>query len=360
MIGRDVALPISSSVFQIITIRGAVFARCMRTARTASIADRETGLHVEDARTMEPAILLAQRHPFELTERPHGIEVSEEHDLTPAAAELGAQVIASLRLGESLDSPADRFEPGGNLSSAPVDCSLVGARRLETDERLDRVAEPALFIAAPCQQIGVFAFHELHSASPALRLRAYNRQMPLRIRSVLAIAAVVSLGVTSTSAQTPVPFPKPAQPQKPAPQAPPPGTPERPGSPAAPTAANQPTEAMLGMPIYPGADFIASFDAGRGQRYYLFGTNATFAEIVNYYKTTLKQRGELVYEEPPVHMFDVGRFREEAMAFPPGVSVKDYTWGGSAGYLNPKRSAQPERYKTIIQIVPAPGGAAGR
>ena len=171
---------------------------------------------------------------------------------------------------------------------------------------------------------------------------------------MLAIAAVVTLGVTSASAQTPVPFPKPGQPQKPAPQAPPPG------SPAAPTAANQPTEAMLGMPIYPGADFIASFDAGRGQRYYLFGTNATFAEIVNYYKTTLKQRGELVYEEPPVHMFDVGRFREEAMAFPPGVSVKDYTWGGSAGYLNPKRSAQPERYKTIIQIVPAPEGSAGR
>jgi hypothetical protein len=183
--------------------------------------------------------------------------------------------------------------------------------------------------------------------------------MPLTIRSVLAIAAVVSLGVTSVSAQTPVPFPKPGQPQKPAPQSPPPpGTPERPGSPAAAPAANQPTEAMLGMPIYPGADFIASYDAGRGQRYYIFGTNATFAEIVNYYKTTLKQRGELVYDEPPIHMFDVGRFREETMAFPPGVSVKDYTWGGSAGYLNPKRAAQPERYRTIIQIVPVPSGAA--
>jgi hypothetical protein len=67
-----------------------------------------------------------------------------------------------------------------------------------------------------------------------------------------------------------------------------------------------------------------------------------------------------VFEEPPVHQFDIGRFREETMAFPPSVTVKDYTWGGSAGYLNPRRSAQPERYKTIIQIVPAPGGAAGR
>jgi hypothetical protein len=183
--------------------------------------------------------------------------------------------------------------------------------------------------------------------------------MPLTTQSVLAIAAVVSLGVTSVSAQTPVPFPKPGQPQKPAPQSPPPpGTPERPGSLAAAPAANQPTEAMLGMPIYPGADFIASYDAGRSQRYYIFGTNATFAEIVNYYKTTLKQRGELVYDEPPIHMFDVGRFREETMAFPPGVSVKDYTWGGSAGYLNPKRAVQPERYRTIIQIVPVPSGAA--
>ena len=32
-------------------------------------------------------------------------------------------------------------------------------------------------------------------------------------------------------------------------------------------------------------------------------------------------------------MFDVGRFREETMAFPPGVTVKDYF---PDGYLNPK------------------------
>lgn len=112
------------------------------------------------------------------------------------------------------------------------------------------------------------------------------------------------------------------------------------------------------MPVYPTADFIASYDAGRGQRYYIFGTNAGYTEIVNYYKSVLKQRGEVVYEEPPVHMFDVGRFREETMAFPPGVTVKDYTWGGSAGYLNPKFGGQPVRYKTIIQIVPPPAGAA--
>jgi hypothetical protein len=181
----------------------------------------------------------------------------------------------------------------------------------------------------------------------------------LRVRPVVTFAAALTF-TAATSAQTPVPFPKPAQPQKPAPQTPNPGTPGQPSTRSEAPAAEQPTEATLGVPIYPGADFIASFDAGRGQRYYLFGTNATFAEIVTYYKGVLKQRGELVYEEPPIHMFDVGRFREETMAFPPGVSVKDYTWGGSAGYLNPRLRAKPERYRTIIQIVPVPGGASAR
>ena len=100
-----------------------------------------------------------------------------------------------------------------------------------------------------------------------------------------------------------------------------------------------PTEATLGVPIYPGAEFVGSYDAGRGQRYYLFGTNASFLDIVNYYKNALKQKGELIYEEPPIHEFDIGKFKEETMAFPPSVTVKDYTWGGSAGYLNPKRGA---------------------
>ena len=46
-----------------------------------------------------------------------------------------------------------------------------------------------------------------------------------------------------------------------------------------------PTEATLGVPIYPGAQFIASYDAGRGQRYYIFGSAATFVDLVTYYRT---------------------------------------------------------------------------
>ena len=113
-----------------------------------------------------------------------------------------------------------------------------------------------------------------------------------------------------------------------------------------------PTAAQLGVPIFPGAKFLKSYDAGQGQRYYLFGATASFAELVMYYRKQLKEGGDLVYDEPPVHMFEVGRFREESMAFPPGVTVKDYTWGGGRGYLVPTPGANPSRYPTIIQIVP--------
>jgi hypothetical protein len=95
-----------------------------------------------------------------------------------------------------------------------------------------------------------------------------------------------------------------------------------------------------------------SYDAGRGQRYYIYGATAPFADVVMYYRTQLDERGSLVFKEPPTHMFEVGRFRDETMAFPPGVTVKDWTWGGSAGYLNPKPKGQPERFPTIVMIVP--------
>jgi hypothetical protein len=43
------------------------------------------------------------------------------------------------------------------------------------------------------------------------------------------------------------------------------------------------------------------------------------------------------------------------MAYPPGVTVKDYTWNGSPGFLNPNKDGVPQRFPSIIQIVPAQG-----
>jgi hypothetical protein len=181
-----------------------------------------------------------------------------------------------------------------------------------------------------------------------------------RFRRTAITIAIASIALTA-SAQTPQPFPRPGErPAMPAPSAPSPTSQQRPIAtpPPAPSAAvsssDVPTEATLGVSIYPGAEFVGSFDAGRGQRYYLFGSTSDFVPVVTYYKTLLKQKGELLFEEPAVHQFEIGKFREESMAFPPSVTVKDYTWGGSAGYLNPKRGAEPARFKTIIQIVPAP------
>ena len=130
--------------------------------------------------------------------------------------------------------------------------------------------------------------------------------------------------------------------------------PPAPAAPAPNPAEAAPTEVALGVPIYPGSQFIASYNAGRGQRYYIFGSSASFVDLVTYYRNALKQRGELVYEVPATHEFDVGRFDEVRMAFPPGVVIKDYQTDVSQGYPNPKPGGQPARFPTIIQIVAVP------
>jgi hypothetical protein len=183
---------------------------------------------------------------------------------------------------------------------------------------------------------------------------------------VCLFALAVELGGRAQQQPVPQPFPRPggSQPAKPAPNQPAPPAPAKPQSPAPaaapavppPAASDQsetaPTEATLGVPIYPGAQFIRSYDAGRGQRYYIFGSAAPFVDLVTYYRTALKQRGELVFDVPATHEFDVGRYREETMAFPPGVTIKDYQSEVSQGYPNPKVGGQPARFPTIIQIVP--------
>jgi hypothetical protein len=176
----------------------------------------------------------------------------------------------------------------------------------------------------------------------------------------------------SFSRQQPVPqpfpgAPRPPQPARPAPvppAAPPTTAPTAPpttsaprASPASPATGPEaaPTEATLGLPIYPGAQFITSYDAGRGQRYYIFGSAATFVDLVAYYRTVLKDKGELVFDVPATHEFDVGKFNENTMAFPPGVTIKDFQSDVSQGYPNPKGGGQPARFPTIIQIVPVTG-----
>ncbi len=177
--------------------------------------------------------------------------------------------------------------------------------------------------------------------------------------SLLAASAPLDAAPAGEPQRRPVPrpFPRPGQSEPARDEARPgvenPRPAPAPVAPAAGPAEAAPTEATLGLPVYPAAQFITSYDAGRQQRYYLYGTNSEFEAMVRYYRNVLRERGNRVFDEPPTHIFEVGRFREREMAFPPSVTIKDYVWNGSAGYLNPA-GGEPARFRTIIQIVPSP------
>jgi hypothetical protein len=203
------------------------------------------------------------------------------------------------------------------------------------------------------------------------------RGVLFRLSTAVALSVMTWPAVAhgQTGSQTPPvpvprPFPQPSQPSAPPPSstAPPPTTAAKsPSAPAttasAPAAtpaatANRPTERDLGVPIYPAADYLDAYDAGHGQRYYLFGTNAPFADIVAYYKNMLHDSGHELFKAPAMQQFDLGKFRDDTMAYPPSVVVKDYTWSldgqRSDGYLAVDGTRE-KRYKTVIQIVPATG-----
>ena len=159
----------------------------------------------------------------------------------------------------------------------------------------------------------------------------------MRITRVVALllagaAGTVFAGQTQGGVQGPKPFPTAGAGQTP---------------PAAPT-----SESPITAPLYPSAQFLEVIDAGKGQQFHLYGTDAPFADIVTYYKTTLKNGGRVLFQAPAMHQFDLGRYQEETMAYPPSVVIKDYTWNGSEGYLHVSGTTS-KRYKTIIQIVPA-------
>jgi hypothetical protein len=167
--------------------------------------------------------------------------------------------------------------------------------------------------------------------------------------SALLVAALLAQ-------QTPVPKPFPGAPAPPRPTQPAPQEPAKPAPPpqTTPPARTPPAQpdVNLGVALYPGAQFLGSYDAGRGQKFYIYGTTASYVAIVAFYREILKERGDQVFDAPATHVFDIGRFREEAMAFPPSVTIKDFQSEVSQGYPNPKPGGTPARFPTIIQIVP--------
>lgn len=176
----------------------------------------------------------------------------------------------------------------------------------------------------------------------------------------LMLALGTAAGAQSGSIPVPRPFPgsSPSAPSTagapPAPQSPAPVTVTQ--APAAPTIDQTPnspaTPLPTTIPVYPSAEFLDSYDAGSGQRYYLYGSNLPFPEIVAFYRSALKSGGREIYKVPATQQFDLGKFQEDTMAYPPSVVVKDYSSSAnSSGYLFVSGTTE-KRYRTIIQIVP--------
>ena len=186
------------------------------------------------------------------------------------------------------------------------------------------------------------------------------------LAGVILVAGASAPAAWAQSSQGPLvpkPFPGSAPPTRPADPAPPSSSAPQPAPPpasaplpppavAVPERSGSPAQPPAGLPVYPSAEFIDGFDAGSGQRYYLYGTDMPFEDIVAYYRSVLKNGGRELFREPPTRQFDLGRFQENVMAYPPSVVVKDYTWNGSPGYLAVSGTTE-KRYRTIIQIVPA-------
>src|SRR5512138_69700 len=125
-------------------------------------------------------------------------------------------------------------------------------------------------------------------------------------RWVGSLGVALGLWAVTAHGQTPQPFPRPgetrpqAPPARPASQAPTATAPTPAAGQLAPAVApsaprpadpNAPRPEDVVFPVYPAAQFLGAYDAGRGQRYILYGTTGGFAEIVAYYRTQLNDKG---------------------------------------------------------------------
>ena len=172
--------------------------------------------------------------------------------------------------------------------------------------------------------------HDFYSSQTLISRRGGSRGRIIRGMFGRYPAALATAVRRSNAAASPQPFPRPgaAQPAAPAPQPTVRRRRRRLTRRAASAAGRQrsaaPTEATLGVPIYPARSSSRRTTRAAASATTCSASAAPFTDLVAYYRTVLKQKGELIFDAPATHEFDVGRFREETMAFPPGVTIKDF------------------------------------
>jgi hypothetical protein len=109
---------------------------------------------------------------------------------------------------------------------------------------------------------------------------------------------------------------------------------------------------LAGISGYPGAEFLATYDAGTNQKLFMFGTNEPYEAVLAFYKTQFKKSGEEVSRQPRIQQFDLAGYNSGTMSQRPSVIVKDYTLPDPAGYLHVSGTTE-RRYKTVIEIIPS-------
>jgi hypothetical protein len=116
-------------------------------------ADRNTRLHVERARPIQPIAVPAAWHSFECTDRPYGVEVAEQQYRTAVTTGPRTKMVSAKTLAEEFDVRAGTAQKTGKRRAAAVDGRFVGGRRFESDQCLDRLDRVAGVLPAILEEI---------------------------------------------------------------------------------------------------------------------------------------------------------------------------------------------------------------
>ena len=180
--------------------------------------------------------------------------------MRPGLPELGPHVITGRLLWISGDARTKRFQATRQLAATAIQRRFVRGRRLEANEILNQAFDPVAVSSAAARRdcIGWTA-----------RTSGYNETMIFRIATTVASLAILSVVVTGSGRANQAAPPASQRPQPPRPATNvPPLFPEE----------AAPSESVLGVTVYAGAVFLTSYEAGKGQRFYLYGSNAGFTE----------------------------------------------------------------------------------
>ena len=263
-----------------------------RSAVDRGERQRDARLHVEDARAVQPVAVAPQRHALERADRPHRIEVAEQQHRRPRRRRSAARRWSPRsRCGSTSDVRAGR-----RAASPPARAPQRSTAALSVLGDSSRTS--VSIVCEQCRRDALRSSRAGGSCSPVAATFRSGVHGPIiwaccwctcwSSRMLRADAAAVPEGRAAAK-----PPPPPAPPPRRSAAA------ARAARPAGAGARRRPDRSdarradlsrrrVRRRPTTPAGASATTCSA----------PTPTFVEIVNYYKTVLKQKGELVYEEP--------------------------------------------------------------